>query len=64
MNEMKNYPVSGGEAETPGNGLRAEARFMDQESFNRHYRLNPCVKQKPELRDENILLSVRHLKQY
>ena len=28
------------------------------------YGLNPRVKQKPELRDEKILLSVRHLKQY
>lgn len=32
--------------------------------FNKQYGLNPRVKQKPELRDENILLSVRHLKQY
>ena len=32
--------------------------------FNSKYGLNPHVKQKPELRDENVLLSVRHLKQY
>ena len=32
--------------------------------FNTKYGLNPKVKQKPELRDENIILSVRHLKQY
>ena len=32
--------------------------------FNSKYGLNPRVKQKPELRDENVLLSVRHLKQY
>ena len=32
--------------------------------FNSHYRLNPHVKQKPELREQNILLSVRHLKQF
>ena len=35
-----------------------------QEAFNRKYKLNPRVKQKPELREQNILLSVRHLKQY
>ena len=34
------------------------------QEFNKKYGLNPRVKQKPELRDENILLSVRHLKQY
>lgn len=32
--------------------------------FNQKYGLNPRVKQKPELREENVLLSVRHLKQY
>ena len=32
--------------------------------FNSKYGLNPKVKQIPELRDENVLLSVRHLKQY
>ncbi len=32
--------------------------------FNSKYGLNPRVKQKPELRDENVILSVRHLKQY
>ena len=32
--------------------------------FNSQYGLSPRVKQKPELRDENVLLSVRHLKQY
>ena len=34
------------------------------QEFNNKYGLNPRVKQKPELRDENVLLSVRHLKQY
>ncbi len=34
------------------------------EEFNRHYHINPHVKQKPELRDQKILLSVRHLKQF
>ncbi|MDO4853029.1 MAG: ATP-binding cassette domain-containing protein [Clostridia bacterium] len=33
-------------------------------TFNRHYRINPRIKQKPELRKQNILLSVRHLKQF
>jgi oligopeptide/dipeptide ABC transporter ATP-binding protein len=32
--------------------------------FNRQYKVNPGVKQKPELRDQGILLSVRHLKQF
>ena len=34
------------------------------QDFNKNYGLHPKVKQKPELRDENVLLSVRHLKQY
>ena len=34
------------------------------QDFNKQYGLNPKVRQKPELRDENVLLSVRHLKQY
>ncbi len=34
------------------------------QAFNSRYKLNPKVKQKPELREQNILLSVRHLKQY
>ncbi len=37
---------------------------MSQEAFNAYYHLNPKVKQKPELREQNILLSVRHLKQF
>ena len=46
-----------------------EVRVQDgvkesQAEFNRRYKLSSHVKQKPELRDENILLSVRHLKQY
>ena len=32
--------------------------------FNKKYRLNPLVKNKPELREKNVLLSVRHLKQF
>ena len=32
--------------------------------FNKKYHINPKVKQKPELRDQKILLSVRHLKQF
>ena len=34
------------------------------DAFNHKYRINPSVKQKPELRDQRILLSVRHLKQF
>ena len=34
------------------------------EEFNKKYSINPKVKQKPELRDKHILLSVRHLKQF
>ena len=41
-----------------------QAENLDVGQFNKKYGLNPRVKQKPELRDENILLSVRHLKQY
>ncbi|MCR5611379.1 MAG: ATP-binding cassette domain-containing protein [Clostridiales bacterium] len=37
---------------------------MSQEEFNRYYKLNSKVKQKPELRDKKVLLSVRHLKQF
>ena len=33
-------------------------------AFNRQYKVNPRVKQKPELRKQNILLSVRNLKQF
>ena len=33
-------------------------------AFNQQYKVNPCVKQKPELREQGILLSVRHLKQF
>ena len=32
--------------------------------FNKLYKVNPGVKQKPELREQGILLSVRHLKQF
>ena len=32
--------------------------------FNKQYKVNPGVKQKPELREQKILLSVRHLKQF
>ena len=43
---------------------QADVNAMDQKEFNVHYKINPNVKQKPELRRQNILLSVRHLKQY
>lgn len=34
------------------------------QEFNSHYGINPKVKQKPELREQNVILSVRHLKQF
>lgn len=34
------------------------------QEFNSQYKINPKVKQKPELRENKIILSVRHLKQY
>ena len=34
------------------------------QAFNSQYKINPKVKQKPELREQKVLLSVRHLKQY
>ena len=37
---------------------------MSREKFNAYYGLNPKVKQKPELREQNVLLSVRHMKQF
>ena len=38
--------------------------MINIKEFNKKYRLNPSVKNKPELRQKNILLSVRHLKQF
>ena len=43
---------------------RLDAAPMDQQAFNARYKINPRVKQKPELREQNILLSVHHLKQF
>ena len=43
---------------------RQDAAPMDQQAFNARYKINPRVKQKPELREQNILLSVHHLKQF
>jgi len=34
------------------------------QAFNSQYKINPKVKQKPELREQKTILSVRHLKQY
>ncbi len=36
----------------------------ERSEFNRKYKISPKVKQKPELREKKILLSVRHLKQF
>lgn len=40
------------------------AGSMSSSEFNSHYNINPKVKQKPELREKGIILSVRHLKQF
>lgn len=37
---------------------------MVNADFNKQYSINSKVKQKPELREKNVILSVRHLKQY
>ncbi len=37
---------------------------MSNSEFNSQYNINPKVKQKPELREKGIILSVRHLKQF
>ncbi len=37
---------------------------ISEAEFNSHYNINPKVKQKPELRKEGVILSVRHLKQF
>ena len=41
-----------------------DAAVDSLDEFNHRYHINPHVKQKPELRDQKILLSVRHLKQF
>ncbi len=37
---------------------------INDAEFNSYYNINPKVKQKPELRERGIILSVRHLKQF
>lgn len=44
--------------------LEESKKSESLEQFNKKYHVNPKVKQKPELRDQKILLSVRHLKQF
>jgi ABC-type glutathione transport system ATPase component len=44
--------------------LKESKKTESLEQFNKKYHVNPKVKQKPELRDQKILLSVRHLKQF
>ena len=52
-------------SELPGDEEMYSPAAPDEiDRFNREYRVNPNVKQKPELRQQNILLSVRHLKQF
>ena len=41
-----------------------ESLDEDSKQFYKKYGINPHVKSKPELRERNILLSVRHLKQF
>ncbi len=40
------------------------AGFGSDAEFNSQYKIDPKVKQKPELRKEGVILSVRHLKQF
>jgi len=44
--------------------LNSSEQLESIEAFNKKYHINPKVKQKPELREKHILLSVRHLKQF
>ncbi len=45
--------------------LDADKLALDGDhEFNKKYHINHNIKTKPELRDQNILLSVRHLKQF
>ena len=46
------------------NDRKISEEVLTQEEFNREYKVSSRVKQKPELREQGILLSVRHLKQY
>lgn len=41
-----------------------KAGKISDAEFNNLYNINPKVKQKPELREQGIILSVRHLKQF
>jgi len=51
--------------ELPGDEeIYAPFAVDDIDRFNREYKVNPNVKQKPELRQQNVILSVRHLKQF
>ena len=44
--------------------LKESKKTENIEAFIKKYHINPKVKQKPELREKQILLSVRHLKQF
>ncbi|MBO4414792.1 MAG: ATP-binding cassette domain-containing protein, partial [Lachnospiraceae bacterium] len=56
----KQYYLRGDHAENK----RKDKNERKKEGFDREYRINPKVKQKPELREQGVLLSVRHLKQF
>ncbi len=43
---------------------RGVSNMADTKEMHSKYGLNPKVKQKPELQEENVILSVRHLMQY
>ena len=58
MQNNENMPLS---QETFAKSAESE---QARHEFNQKYKVNPSVKQKSELRSRNVLLSVRHLKQY
>ena len=67
MSELENRVPASGESGIDlwqHNAPQRDVMGMSQEEFNAYYKLNPKVKQKPELREQDILLSVRHLKQF
>ena len=67
MSELENRVQASGESGIDlwkQSAPQKDLMHMSQEDFNAYYKLNPKVKQKPELREQDILLSVRHMKQF
>ncbi len=67
MSELENRVQASGESGIDlwkQSAPQRDLMHMSQEDFNAYYKLNPKVKQKPELREQDILLSVRHMKQF